>query len=122
MRKNVRRMNPLRAYFYVAYLELFEFGDPVAIKVFTARLFDLELPLAVQRIAYETKHLAKYCEDRPRELKLMYNLKYTDGYAVKPSPTDKFLYYESLDPDRHTLAQQNLCLFASRPRHNSLTT
>jgi hypothetical protein len=105
-------MNPFKAHFYVKYLELFEFGTPLSIRMFDIELYDLELPKKIRKMAYEAKYKARYHTNRINELKLMYALQYTDGYKVKANKVDEFCYYESLDPLKDIVAKENLGLFS----------
>lgn len=113
-----RKRNPIKAYFYIQYLELFEFGTALDVKMFDIKLYSkVNMLPALKKLAQEAKYQARFCENKVSELKMMYSLSYTDGYEVMPSKTDRFCYYEKLDPLRKMVAQSNLCLFSSAKDH-----
>lgn len=115
--KGGRKMNPINAHLYLTYLELYEFGTPLDLRLYDIRVSDSDWPLRIRRMAYQCKSKAKYCEDRLSDLKLLYSLRYIDGYRVQPNKMDKFCQFEKLDPLGSVLARENLRLFSSAKSH-----
>jgi hypothetical protein len=111
-----QKMNPLSAYFYTTLLEMYEFADPVKVKLYHSYVCAMDLPPKIQKMYTNAKHKAKYCEDRVTELRRMYSLQYTDGYEAATSDVDKFVYYERLDPMRDKIAESNLLFKNNRER------
>ena len=112
---NNQKMNPLYAYFYTMYLELYLFGNALDLKRCESYIGAMDMPPEVKKLQYNAKHRAKYCEERAKELKKMYALKYTDGFTTtKKDYVTRMLYWEQFDLYKDECATANARLFAGR--------